>query len=98
MKLAAISSRDFIMITPHSARDRHGDECANGAADEWERYRRAVAAFYAARGHYPRRSSHFPSERRLAEWLEGQPSTHGLVSPADRLRGVLAKVNGPTQE
>jgi hypothetical protein len=86
------------MVTEHSPRDRREDDCANASADEWEKYRRAVAAFYVARGHYPRRSSHFPSERRLADWLEAQPSTHGLVSPSDRLRGVLAKVNSPAQE
>jgi hypothetical protein len=86
------------MITQHSARDGREDDRANGSADEWEKYRRAVAAFYVARGHYPRRSSHFPSERRLAEWLEVQPSTHGLVSTTDRLRGVLGKVNSPAQE
>jgi hypothetical protein len=68
---------------------REKEDCANGSAVEWEKYRHAVAAFYVAHGHFPRRSSRFPSERRLANWLAVQPSTHGLVSPADRLRGAL---------
>jgi hypothetical protein len=38
--------------------------------DRWEADRRAVAAFYAAQGRYPRNSSPYPSERRLAAWVE----------------------------
>ncbi|MCU1586095.1 MAG: hypothetical protein JWM49_2651 [Microbacteriaceae bacterium] len=77
------------MTTQRSSRVGREEDCTNGSAGDWEKYRHAVAAFYVAKGHFPRRSSRFPSERRLANWLEAQPSTHGLVSPADRLRGAL---------